>query len=101
MPGPAGRGFTHMLRPTLLLALLGLALPAGAALATEPYREATLDQVQAWVASKSAIVYDVNDDDLWAKHHVPGARHLKGKDWTGTLPADKGALLVFYCSNTR
>ncbi len=85
----------------MLLLLLALALPAGAALAGEPYKDATLDQVQAWVAAKSAIVYDVNGDDLWEKHHVPGARHLTGKDWTSTLPKDKGALLVFYCSNTR
>ncbi len=84
-----------------LLLLLALALPAAGALAAEPYKEATLDQVQAWVAAKSAIVYDVNGDDLWEKHHVPGARHLTGKDWKSTLPADKGALLVFYCSNTR
>jgi rhodanese-related sulfurtransferase len=85
----------------MTLLLLGLVLPAAAVLAAEPYKEASLDQVQAWVASGSAVVYDVNGDDLWTKGHVPGARHLKGKDWTRTLPPEKGTLLVFYCSNTR
>ena len=83
-----------------LTLLLALALPS-AALATNPYQEATLDQVQGWVAAKTAIVYDVNDADLFRKNHVPGARHLEGKGWTATLPAEKGARLVFYCSNTR
>ncbi len=83
------------------LLVLVLTLPAAIALAGEPYKEASLDQVQAWVASKAAIVYDVNDDDLYEKHHVAGALRVKGKGWTKTLPADKGALLVFYCSNTR
>jgi rhodanese-related sulfurtransferase len=88
-----------MIRKALFV--LACLLPGAVALAGEPYKEATLDQVQGWVAAKSAIVYDVNDDDLFAKNHVPGARHVKGKAWTGTLPSDKGALLVFYCSNTR
>jgi rhodanese-related sulfurtransferase len=86
--------------PRTLLALACL-LSASLALAGEPFQVATLDQVQGWVEAKSAIVYDVNDDDLWVKHHVPGARHVSGKGWTKTLPADKGARLVFYCSNTR
>lgn len=92
---------TTMTRRTFLALALALALPAGSALAAEPYKEATLDQVEAWVKAKSAVIYDVNGDDLWEKHHVPGAIHLQGKDWKAGLPKDKGALLVFYCSNRR
>jgi rhodanese-related sulfurtransferase len=88
-----------MIRRSLLL--LACLLPAASVLAAEPYQEATLDEVQGWVTAKAAIVYDVNGDDLWEKNHVPGARHLVGKEWTKTLPTDKGARLVFYCSNTR
>lgn len=45
-------------------------------------------------------VIDVNSMQSFAKAHVPGARHLDPDAFAATdLPADKAALLVFYCSN--
>lgn len=51
-------------------------------------------------ASQAACIVDVNARGRWAAAHVPGARHLDPQGFTtADLPADKGALLVFYCSN--
>jgi rhodanese-related sulfurtransferase len=82
----------------LVLALASLPATAWAA---EPFQAATMDQVEKWISAKDAIVYDVNDDDVYQKNHLPGARFLSGKAWTKTLPEAKGARLVFYCSNPR
>ena len=85
-------------KPYLLLALASLAATAWAA---EPFQAATMEQVEKWISAKDAIVYDVNDDEVYQKNHLPGARFLSGKTWTKTLPEAKGARLVFYCSNPR
>jgi hypothetical protein len=49
------------------------------------------------------IIYDVNLDDTRAKYGViPGAKLLNSPDKydiAKTLPADKNAKLVFYCTN--
>ena len=82
----------------LFLALASLAATAWAA---EPFQTATMEQVEKWISAKDAIVYDVNDDEVYVKNHLPGARFLSGKAWTKTLPEAKGARLVFYCSNPR
>jgi rhodanese-related sulfurtransferase len=43
---------------------------------------------------------DVNTAGSWAEAHVPGARNLDPVAYDpADLPRDKGALLVFYCSN--
>lgn len=47
-----------------------------------------------------AVVFDVNSAESWAQARVPGAVNLDPAAYdAGDLPADKGALLVFYCSN--
>ena len=85
-------------RLSVLVALVLLALPARA---DDSLQMATMDQVEKWIASKDVVVYDVNPDEVYAKNHLPGARFVTGKKWTSTLPADKGARLVFYCSNPK
>jgi rhodanese-related sulfurtransferase len=85
-------------RLSLLVALLGF---AGSALAADPYQSATMDEVERWISAREVVVYDVNPDEVYAKNHLPGARFVTGKKWTASLPADKGARLVFYCSNPK
>jgi len=80
---------------------LALASLAATAWASEPFQPATMDQVEKWIAAKDAVVYDVNDDEVFQKNHLPGARFLSGKAWTTTLPEAKATRLVFYCSNPR
>ncbi len=45
-------------------------------------------------------VIDVNSAQSWSRAHVPGASNLDpGNYRESELPADKAAMLVFYCSN--
>jgi rhodanese-related sulfurtransferase len=48
----------------------------------------------------AASAIDVNSPQSWNEAHVPGAINLDPLAYAATdLPADKAALLVFYCSN--
>jgi rhodanese-related sulfurtransferase len=45
-------------------------------------------------------VFDVNSPQSWEQARVPGAVNLDPAGYdAGNLPTDKGAPLVFYCSN--
>ena len=45
-------------------------------------------------------VFDVNAEPRWRAARVPGAQHLDPQAFgADALPADREALLVFYCSN--
>ncbi|MTI86759.1 MAG: rhodanese-like domain-containing protein [Balneolaceae bacterium] len=45
-------------------------------------------------------VFDVNSEQSWMEHHVPGAQSLNPNSFNeGQLPPNKSSLLVFYCSN--
>lgn len=50
--------------------------------------------------SAPVTVIDVNSRGSWLKARVPGARNLDPGGYSDSdLPADKDAMLVFYCSN--
>jgi len=47
-----------------------------------------------------ATAIDVNAPSRWAQARVPGARNLDPEHFSADeLPGDRGATLVFYCSN--
>jgi rhodanese-related sulfurtransferase len=57
-------------------------------------------QLHRCVQERSATVLDVNSRQSWKKAHVPGALHFDPAAWNeAALPADRQAMLVFYCSN--
>src|SRR5438094_847309 len=69
---------------------------------SEPFKRLTVQEVKKLISDPSVHVYDGNPDDLYLKSHIPGAVHLFSKDIKeGALPADKGAMLVFYCHDVR
>ena len=56
--------------------------------------------VSRMVQERRVTVLDLNAPGRWAEAHVPGAMNLDPLNWSEhDLPADKGASLVFYCSN--
>lgn len=64
----------------------------------------TVDEVAAQLESNAAavVVFDVNSDESYAEHHVPGARHaaydgVTADTLTGVDPAAHE--VVFYCAN--
>jgi hypothetical protein len=84
------------------LAALALALWAGPALAKEEgFALMPMAEVEKILGSPGVHVFDVNVDDLWQKHHLPGAVHAASKDLGPLLPADREARVIFYCSNPK
>jgi rhodanese-related sulfurtransferase len=52
------------------------------------------------LGERGAATFDVNSPQSWTEAHVPGAVHLDPLAYRADdLPADRQALLVFYCSN--
>ena len=58
-------------------------------------------ELQAAIASKSAVILDVNGTDSYKSGHIPGAIDYVAnkKQIASLLPADKNALVVAYCGN--
>ncbi len=66
----------------------------------EPFGHYTVDQVARRLGHPNTYVFDGNTADVYAKNHLPGAVRLNHKDITPeVLPADKDAMLIFYCMN--
>ena len=62
----------------------------------------TVDEVESKVNAKDGktFVYDNNDQERWAKGHVPTAKWVAfNKVTAADLPADKSATLIFYCAH--
>lgn len=64
----------------------------------------TVDEVAATLETNAAsvVVFDVNSDESYAEHHVPGARHaaydgVTAETLAGVDPAAHE--VVFYCAN--
>jgi len=58
-------------------------------------------ELQQELAQGQTSVIDVNSPQSWATARVPGAVNLDPVAYRPSdLPSDKGALIVFYCSNT-
>lgn len=52
------------------------------------------------IRERAATVLDVNSPQSWLQARVPGATRLDPAEYADhDLPADKAALMVFYCSN--
>jgi rhodanese-related sulfurtransferase len=69
----------------------------------KPVAEVSVSDVQQFVKTKSATVFDANDADTRHEYGVvPGAVLLPGKEYPlSTLPASKTDKLVFYCGGTQ
>jgi rhodanese-related sulfurtransferase len=82
------------------LACLCLAVVVASA-ATPQITDISQNDLKAAIASKSAIILDVNGSDSYREGHIPGAiDYLAHKqDIAIFLPADKSALIVAYCGD--
>jgi hypothetical protein len=84
------------------LAALALALAAApAASKEEGFALMPMGEVEKILGGPGVHVFDVNVDELWEKHHLPGAVHAAGKDLAPLLPADRDARVIFYCTNPK
>lgn len=80
--------------------------PAGSASAPEDelahLKKMTIEDVEKRLQAKDAsfFVFDANMPEVYEKGHLPGATLVpEGGVTASLLPKDKGATLLFYCSN--
>jgi rhodanese-related sulfurtransferase len=85
-----------------IVALLSALFIAGFAFAgSAKVADISQPELQAAIAAKSAVIFDVNGTDSYKSGHIPGAIDYiahKG-DIAKLLPADKNALVVAYCGS--
>jgi rhodanese-related sulfurtransferase len=84
----------------ILLAFLLLPAPlfAGMLASDDYFQPIPMSEVLRHKDRPGTMIFDLNDQDLWEKHHIKGAVHVVGSDLKSYLPADKSALLIFYCA---
>ncbi|WP_041415808.1 rhodanese-like domain-containing protein [Shewanella halifaxensis] len=56
-------------------------------------------EAESLIGKEGVYFFDVNTLELWAEGYIPGAIYFNVKDWKKLLPANKDALMVFYCAN--
>ena len=84
-----------MKRCILLLVLL--LLPA-VLFAGDFFQPIPMAEVARLKNRPGVTVLDVNPQDVWEKHHIPGAVHVESGGLDKYLPADKSSMLIFYCA---
>jgi rhodanese-related sulfurtransferase len=84
----------------LFSSLLFVALAYGS---TPKVTDISIVDLQAAVASKSAVILDVNGTESYRAGHIPGAIDFiaHSDEVAKLLPADKNALIVAYCRNVH
>jgi rhodanese-related sulfurtransferase len=85
-------------------ALLGLAVVMATTAAPRPkegFGHVSIDEVERFLGKSDVYIFDVNVPEIWAEHHLPGAIHVKDAKLKRYLPADKNAILIFYCAEPR
>jgi hypothetical protein len=89
-----------VLLASVAVAVFGFASASSAAPSHE-LKRLTVDQVAERMAAKDKpFIYDNNSKESWTNGHVPGAKWLDDEKVTAAdLPADKSAMLIFYCHN--
>ncbi|GGI96941.1 sulfurtransferase [Shewanella hanedai] len=94
----------------LVISLTLLVLPmtgfagGGSEMAPAKYQDIQFNHInmreaETLVGKEGVHFFDVNTLELWAEGYIPGAIYFNVKDWKKLLPADKDAVMVFYCAN--
>ena len=78
--------------------LLTLLLLPSALFARDFFQTINMAEVSRAMRKPGVALLDVNVQDVWEKHHIPGAVHIDSPDIAKFLPADKNATLIFYCA---
>ena len=65
-----------------------------------PIREISAHEIRRRLGDGSFVLLDANLWGQWKRGHIPGAKYVGMEDFEpGVLPADKSAMLVFYCES--
>ncbi len=80
------------------LAILLMLLVPTVLLADDYYRPVPMAEVVRLMKEPDVVLLDVNVQEVWEKHHIPGAVHVTSPDIAQFLPQDKKSFLIFYCA---
>lgn len=62
--------------------------------------EITPDDVEALIGKADVYIFDCNPSKSFNRHHVPSAKNVDPAGFReDDLPADRNAMLIFYCSD--
>jgi len=67
----------------------------------ERFSSITLREARDLLGNPDVSFIDVNEPEIYAHYHIPGAIHVTDEHLEHFLPKDKGATLVFYCYERR
>ncbi len=67
-------------------------------LADDYYKPVPMEEVVRLMKSPDVVLLDVNVQEVWEKHHIPGAVHVTSPDIAQFLPQDRKSFLIFYCA---
>lgn len=81
----------------LILSTILLFVPA-VLFAGDYFQPVPMAEVARLMKKPGVALLDVNVQEVWEKHHIPGAVHVESEDLAKYLPADKSATLIFYCA---
>ena len=87
----------------IFILLSSLLFTAAVFAASSKVADISQAELTAAIASKSAVILDVNGSDSYREGRIPGAiDYIANKDRIASLlPADKNALVVAYCGNEQ
>lgn len=80
-----------------MLLLILLLLPT-VLFAEDYFQPIPMAEVARMMKRPDVVILDVNVQELWVEHHLPKAVHIDSPDIARFLPADKSAILIFYCA---
>jgi rhodanese-related sulfurtransferase len=80
-------------------AVLLAVLLCPALLFADYFQTIPMAEVARLMGRPGVALFDVNVQKVWEKHHLRGAVHIEDAKLAKFLPADKSALLIFYCAN--
>ncbi len=66
--------------------------------ADDYYKPVPMEEVVRIMKAPDVVLLDVNVQEVWEKHHIPGAVHVTSPDIAKYLPQDRKSLLIFYCA---
>ncbi|HEX8926119.1 MAG TPA: rhodanese-like domain-containing protein [Terriglobales bacterium] len=86
---------------SLAVFVMAISFIAGARAQDEPFTMLTMQQVSDMQGKPGVYICDVNDNEIYAQHHLKGAIHVRDERLKKYLPKDKNATIIFYCAERR
>lgn len=85
----------------LIVAALAAPVLCSTPVEGEKYSLVTLREARDLRGEAGVFFVDVNEPEVYARYHIPGATPVTSEDLRRFLPKDKQSTIVFYCAERR